>query len=71
MLYSNVFGNGVAAPRAAAQRKRRSELKVIQIADTAERRRGVDDKTAGLHSVRELEQLLSLRGIDPQYGGVT
>ena len=35
VLHADVLGNGVAAPGAAAQRERGSELEVIQIADTA------------------------------------
>ena len=60
MLYANVVGNAVAAPRATTKCKRGSKAEVVKVTDTALRRRGVEKDTAGLHSLGELSKLLSL-----------
>ena len=50
VLHAYVLRNRVAAPGAAAQCQGRKQLEVVQIADTALGRRGIDQDTAGLHS---------------------
>ena len=50
MFNANVLRNGVAAPAAAAESERRSELEVVNIADTALRARSIDENTAGFHA---------------------
>ena len=70
VLHADVFGDGVAAPRAAAQRQRRRHLEVIQVADAAEAARRVDDDAAGLHAFGVLHDLFLLRRMDVQGRGV-
>ena len=60
MLDAHVFGDGVAAPGAAAEGEGGRELEVIQVADAAEGRRGVDEDAAGLHARAELVELRAL-----------
>ena len=55
-----ILRHGVAAPGAAAQGQGRCQLKVVQVADTAERGRGIHQHTAGLHLGGECVQLLLL-----------
>ena len=72
MLNTNVLGNGVTAPGAAAQCEGRSKLEVVEVADATEGRRSVNDKTASLHSLSPLVELLSLGVVvDPEYGSMT
>ena len=55
---TDVLGHRVAAPAAAAERERRGELEVVDVADAALRRRGVDEDSAGLHPSLELCKLI-------------
>ena len=72
VLYTDVLRNRVSAPRAAAERQRRSELEVVEISDTAERRRSIYNKTASLHSLGELAELFSfVYVVDPENSRMT
>ena len=72
VLNTDILGNGVAAPRTAAQCEGRSKLEVVEVADTTEGRRSVNDKTASLHSLCPLVELLSLGVVvDPKNGSMT
>ena len=64
VLDADVLGDGVAAPRAAAQRQRRTQHEVVQVADAALRGRRVDENTAGLHGSRMFCHFLFLVYID-------
>ena len=57
---ADVFADAVAAPGTASERKGRREFEVIYIADTALRRRSVDEHAAGLHPRVELLQFFLL-----------
>ena len=57
MLDADVFAHGVAAPRTAAERERRREAEVVDVADAAVRRRRVDEDAARLHARGELGEL--------------
>ena len=70
VLDTHVLGNGVAAPRAAAQGEGGSQLEVVQVADTALGGGGVHQDAAGLHGSLVLGQLFLLRHVDVQGGGV-
>ena len=71
VLDADVLRDGVAAPRAAAEGERRRHLEVVKIADTAVRRRRVDDDTAGLHDGAEaLDLVLTRLDVDIERGGV-
>ena len=50
---SHVFRDGVTAPGAAAQRQRRRQLEVVEVADTALRSRGINQNTRSFHAVAE------------------
>ena len=56
----HVRGYGVAAPRAAAQGERWSQAEVIEIADSAVRRRRVNENAGGLHAGAEVTHSLAL-----------
>ena len=60
MFNANVLRNGVAAPAAAAKGERRSELEVVNVADTALRARSINENTASFHAGCELSYLLLL-----------
>ena len=60
MLDTDIFRNRVAAPRAAAQRQGRCKVKVVQVADTAVRGRGIDHDTARFHTCCKLVDLFSV-----------
>ena len=60
MFNANVLRNGVAAPAAAAESERRSELEVVNVADAALRARSIDENTAGFHAGSELGYLFLL-----------
>ena len=60
MFNTNVLRNGVAAPAAAAESERRSELEVVNVADTALRARSINENTAGFHAGCELSYLFLL-----------
>jgi len=63
-----VMGN---APRAAAQRQRRTQHEVVQVADAALRGRRVDEDTAGLHARGEaVNQILAGDGVQVDRRGV-
>ena len=47
MFDANVFADGVSAPGTAAERQRRLQLEIEQVADAALRRRRIDQQTAG------------------------
>ena len=49
VLDTYIFRYGVTAPGTAAQCQRRSQLEIIQVADTTVRRRRIDQDTAGFH----------------------
>jgi len=49
VLDTHVFGNRVAAPRAAAQRQRRGHVEVVKVAQSAVGGGGIHDDAAGLH----------------------
>ena len=70
MLNANVLRYGVSAPGTAAQCKRRSQLKVVQIADTAVGGRCIYKNTAGLHSFCMLHHLFFFIYIDVQRRGM-
>ena len=70
MLNANVLRYGVSAPGTAAQRQRRSQLKVVQVADTAVGRRSIYKNTAGLHSLCMLHHFLFFIYIDVQRRGM-
>ena len=70
MLYANVLRYRVSAPGTAAQCQRRSQLEVVQIADTAVRRRSIYQNTAGFHSLCVPHHLLRLIYIDVQRRGM-
>ncbi len=71
MHRTHVGRHRVAAPAAAAERQRRRELEVVQIADTALRRRRVDENAAGFHARLELGELvLVVAFIQIDRGGV-
>ena len=71
MLDAHVLRHRVAAPGAAAQRQRRREGKVIEIADAAVGGGRVDYDAAGLHPGLEGFELVLLRGgIEIDGGGV-
>ena len=53
MFDTDVFGNRVAAPGAAAECQRGCQFEVVKVADTALGRRCVDKNTAGLHPLAE------------------
>ena len=57
MFDTDVFGNRVAAPGAAAECQRGCQFEVVKVADTALGRRCVDKNTAGLHPLAELRKL--------------
>ena len=57
MLDADVIAHGVAAPRTAAERERRREAEVVDVADAAVRRRRVDEDAARLHARGELGEL--------------
>ena len=61
VLDAHVLGDGVAAPRTAAQREGCGELEVVKITDAAMRGRRVDDDTAGLHDGAEVRDLVRAR----------
>ena len=72
VLYADILRNAVAAPRAAAEGQRGRELEVIEIADAALRRGGVDEYAAGLHSLGKFGELSLLGlGIEVYRRGVT
>ena len=60
VLDSDVFGHGVSAPASATEREGRTEFEVVQIADTALRRGGVDEDAASFHSGCKLVEFCSL-----------
>ena len=60
MFNADVLRNGVAAPAAAAESERRSELEVVNVTDTALRARSIDENTAGFHAGSELGYLFLL-----------
>ena len=60
MFNADVLRNGVAAPAAAAESERRSELEVVDVADAALRARSIDENTAGFHARGELGYLFLL-----------
>ena len=62
MLYADVFGNRVTAPRAATECQRRSKFEVVKVAYTALRRGSIYENTAGLHCLAEYFELLLSRG---------
>ena len=66
VLDTHVLRDGVAAPRTAAQSKGGSQFEVVQVADTALRRGGVHQNTAGLHGSLMLGHLFLLSHIDIQ-----
>ena len=67
MFDSDVLGDGVPAPAAAAERQRRNEAEVVDVADAAEARRRVDEEAARLHAVGELRELFALAQlVDPE-----
>ena len=70
MLHSNVLGNRVSAPGAAAQGQGGKELEVVQIADSAVGGGRIDEDTAGLHALCVLHHLFLLIHIDIQGGGM-
>ena len=53
MLYAHILRYGVSAPAAAAESKGRSHFEVVQIADAALGRGGIDHNSAGFHSGRK------------------
>ena len=61
MLHSDVFTDGVTAPTAATEGKRRNKFEVVNIADTALRRWSVDKHAAGLHTFVKFLQFGLLR----------
>jgi len=71
VLDADVLRDGVAAPRAAAQRQRRTQHEVVQVADAALRGRRVDENTAGLHARGEaVNQILAGDGVQVDRRGV-
>ena len=66
MLYTHILGHRVASPGAATQGQRRNQLKVVKITYTAMGRRRICQNTAGLHSLRMLQNLLMLININIQ-----
>ena len=61
VLNTDILGNTVAAPGAAAKRQGGRKLEVIEIADAALRGRSIDQNTAGLHTLGKLSKLLFFR----------
>ena len=66
MLHAYVLRYRVAAPGAAAQCQRRSQLEVVQITDTAVRRRSINQDTAGFHCFCVLHNLFLLIYVNVQ-----
>ena len=60
MFDSNVLRNGIPAPAPAAESERRSELEVVDVADTALRARSINENTARFHARSELGNLFLL-----------
>ena len=72
MFNAYVFADAVTAPAAAAQREGGSQFEVVQVADTALRRRSVDKDTARLHSALEFFHLVFARlDVDVKHGSVS
>ena len=57
---AHVFANAVASPRAAPKRQRRRQTKIIQIPNTALRRRRIDKDTAGFHTLAKRQKPILL-----------
>ena len=53
MLYAHILRYGISAPATAAESKGRSHFEVVQVADTALGRGGIDNDAASLHPGRE------------------
>ena len=71
MFDTDVFGNRVAAPGAAAKCQRGCQFEVVKVADAALGRRCVDKNTAGLHALAEFRKLCLLRyGVQVHRRGV-
>ena len=54
VLRTNVFRDGVTTPGTTTQSQGRRKLKVVQVADTTLRSRGVDQDTRGFHHLTEV-----------------
>ena len=61
VLHADVLRDGVAAPRAAAERERGRRVEVVDVAYAALRRGRVDEDAARLHVRLEVVELFALR----------
>ena len=60
MLNAHILRNGVAAPASAAQGQGGGQLEIVQVANAALGRGGIDQDPAGLHGVSKGIQLFSV-----------